>query len=499
MKRCKMVTILLALAVTLGLLAACAGNGNGNGGGVTANLEVATQQPGAVAAPQGERQLPPMTTDNITLTFSIWHYVDIAEYLAERFMERHPNIRVEVLHFPGAGYYMDTLLAYAAAGELPDVFTFLDLTLPVNNGWFFDFTHFWHNDPDYHYLLESMQHLVYIDGRAMKLPEAILPQLVAVDRNVFNMLNVPMPRFDWYWDEMIDLMSSMTRPDLGIFSFNQFLGPVTWGPVVLNDALSEFGWDGERYNMYEWARYMNFEAEMERLGHRAMYGSDEWEALTGDRYLWPGISGRIAMQFDASWTWNNYWVRDFIRDQGIDMVPYAIPMGRDSVTNRRPAFTDFAAISAGTPHPREAYELLKWMTFSPEAWHYRNYMTPQLLNAAGDVIFHIPNRFPATNCPDVWADFRQLFPLDEPAWDYLMAASKEPVPLGGRHILGFGEWHRDEHAYGDWNGVIGIGNAIRAGVLDAFDAVHRMEETGRAAYEAALSRFRLMFGPPPAR
>ncbi|MCL2405186.1 MAG: ABC transporter substrate-binding protein [Defluviitaleaceae bacterium] len=477
MKKVKALTIILVLAFVLALTTACDRGGDGTTGGTLADL----------------------TEDEVHLTFSTWHYFELARYVADRFTDRHPNIHIDIVEIPGTAYYMDTLVSMAAAQNLPDMFGFLSLAIPINNAWFYDFSDYWFADPDRHMLLDSLHDHVLIDGRAMRLPEAVLPQLVYVDRNVFTLLNEPMPPFDWYWDDMLALIPHMTRPDMGIFGFNQFLGLVTWGPVVLNDALSEFGWDGENYNMYEWARYMNMEAEFERLGYRAVSGNDAWEALTGDRYMWPGVSGRVAMQLDAIWTFNNLYVREHYRERGIDMVPYAIPMGRDAQTNRRPAFIDFAGISAATNHPREAYEALKWMTFHTDAWTYRNIITPELTNAAGDPIFLTPNRFPLTNCETVWADFRNLFPQDEPAWDYLMRASREPIPLGGQGILGFADWHRDQHAYGDWNGVIGIGAAIREGVINAFDAVPRMEETGRQEHERAIANFRMMFGEPPER
>jgi len=514
MKKVKFLTLITVLTLMLAFVAAC-GNGGGDAGtgdGATQDPVVDTTQddtPADDAAGNGEdagdevapdlAALPPLTTDPVNLTFSTWHYFELAQYIGERFTDRHPNVTIEIVEIPGTAYYMDTLISMAAAGNLPDMFGFLSLAVPINNGWFYDFSDFWFNDPDSSMLLESLHHTVVIDGRAMRFPEAVLPQLVYLDRSVFTLLNEEMPPFDWVWEDMIDLIPRMTRPDMGIFGFNQFLGMVTWAPVVLNDAISEFGWDGQNFNMYEWARYMNYEAEFERLGYRALSGNDEWEALTGYRYMWPGVSGRVAMQMDAIWTFNNIYIRPYYRERGIDMVPYAIPMGANAQTNRRPAFVDFAGISAATSHPREAYEALKWMTFHTDAWGYRNIVTPQLENAAGNRIFYTPNRFPLTNDEQVWADFRTLFPMDEPAWDHLLAVSREPVPLGGQGILGFAEWHFNEHAYGDWNGVIGIGNAIREGVLNAFDAVQRMEETGRQFHEQAIDNFRLMYGPPPER
>ena len=383
---------------------------------------------------------------------------------------------------------------------MPDMWGFLNVAVPANNGWFYDFSDFWFNDPDTDMLLDSLHYHVVIDGRAMRMPEGVLPQLVYLDRNVFELLNEPMPRFDWTWDEMEELIPRMTRPDMNIFGFNMFLGPVTWGPIVLTDGLSEFGWDGQNYNMTgAWADSLNTLGEWRRRGYQAIGGTDAWEAASGDRYMWPGYSGLVAMQMDAIWTYNNLYARDWIRERGIDMVPYAIPMGRDARTNRRPAFIDFAGISAATNHPREAYEALKWMTFHTEAWNYRNYITPLLVNEAGDPIHITPNRIPLTNDEQVWADFRTLFPMDEPAWDYFLRASREPVPLGGQGILGFYEWLAEVYHGSEFNGVVNINYAVFEGVINAHDVAVELAAAGREFHERALANFRMIYGEPPVR
>jgi len=508
MTKIKILVIILVLAFALALTAACGRNNNDDGGDTpdpdnvitdadtTTDTDTGTQDTTIDTTPGGLGGFPPLTVDDVTVTFGTWYDFELARYVADRFTDRHPNIQIEIVETPSTVYHMDNLLTMAAAQSLPDTFAFTNLDVPVNNGWLLDFTDYWFNDPDSTMLLDSLHDHVLIDGRAMRLPEAVFPQVIYLDRNIFNLLNEPMPPLDWVWEDMINLISHMSRVDMGIFGFDQLIGPATWAPIVLNDALSEFGWDGQSYNMYEWARYMNLEAQWERLSYRALSDTDAWEAITGDRHLWPGSSGRVAMQMDAIWTFNSRYIREHYRERNILMVPYAIPMGANAQTNRRPAFIDFAGISATTNHPREAYEALKWMTFHTDAWHYRNIITPQLVTPAGEQIFRTPNRFPLTNDETVWADFRTLFPMDEPAWDHFLAVSREPVPLGGQGILGFAEWYNSQHVYGNFNGVTGISNAIRGGVVDAFDVVQQMEETGRQYHERAIDNFRITFSTP---
>ncbi|MCL2015136.1 MAG: extracellular solute-binding protein [Defluviitaleaceae bacterium] len=504
--------ILAALAAVLAVGAACGDDGGGattgtaDTGAATAPAQGAT---GETAAPatgdNGEAvsPLPPLTTDPVHLTFSTWHNIEHNQFTLDMFTARHPNITVEVMEIPLDGY-MDSLLALAAAGNLPDIWGFLNLAAPVNNGWFLDFSEFWFDDPDVNYYLESLRPHTLIDGRAVRMVEGYLPTVVYLDRTVFTLLNEPMPSFDWTYEEMIELVPRLTRPDLGIFGFNFFIGPVTYAPIVLTDGLSEFGWDGENYNMRgPWADSMNMLAEWRRLGFQAIIDTDEWEAVSGDRHLWPGASGRVAMQMDAWWTFNNIYLRDEYRERGIDMIPYVVPRGATALTNRKPAFLDFAGISAATAHPREAYEVLKWLSFMPDAWHYRIQNFQEQLTPTGERFYIIPDRFPVTNDPGVWAAFRELMPVDDgdtfmgEAFDAFLRNSHEPVPLGGQGILGFAEWLHEVYFNGEFNGVIGIESAVFQGAVDAHDVAADLEASGRAFYEAALATFRAIYGPPP--
>jgi len=512
MKKFLLLTVLL---VALVALAACGGGSNNDDSGTAtpggnepaANVTTPGNDgaTGDVAQPAASA-LPPLTTEPVHLTFGTWHDIYQNQFLADRFTERHPNITVEVVYVPLYGH-TDTLTAMAAARDLPDIFGFLDLSAPVNNGWFYDFSEFWFNDPDVNvYYLESLRGAGVIDGRAVMMVEGFLPCVVFVDRSVFERANVPMPRFNWTYEEMVALIPELTRPDLGIFGFYNFIGPITYAPIVLTDALSEFGWDGQNYNMGIWADTLMQMNEWQQLGMRAAAGTDEWEALTGDRYLWPGVSGRIGMQMDAWWTLNNIYSQYHYRfERGLDMIPYVVPRGANAQTNRKPAFLDFAGISAAVSHPREAYEVLKWFSFNPDAWMYRIYNFEHQLNAYGDRFYRVPNRMPVTTVDAVWDAYRLLMPdVDgdaflSDAFDALMRYIREPVPLGSRGILGFDAWLHEVYFNGEFNGVIGIYAAVAEGAINAHDAVPYLEARGRQFFEATLTNFRAIYGPPPER
>jgi len=481
------------------VLTACGGNGNGDTGTTGA---VGDGGVGAGGANVGA--LPPLTTAPVHLRFAKWDDIEHNQFIADRFTYHNPNITISIENFGGTAVFHSNLLAEAAAGNMPDLWAKLEISTPIVNGWFYDFSDLWFNDPDVEWYLEALRPQGVIDGRAIMIVTEYLPAVVYLDRAVFERLNVPMPRFNWTYEEMLHLIEYMTRPADGIFGANWFVSPITIAPIALTGGHAEFGWDGQNLNMRgPWADAVNWVAQAQRLGWVAEYGSPEWEALTGDAHLWPGVSGRIAMQLDAFWTMNNIYMRDHYRiERGLDMIPYTMPVGADAPNNNKIAFLDFAAISAGTRHPREAYEVLKWMSFMPEAWMYRIYDFPRRLMEDGEPMYLMPNHIPVTTCEDVWNAFFYLLPIPEgdqfmyDAWRAFLRYSREPVTWGGRVLPGFDQWVHEVYHNGEFNGVIGIETAVFEGLADAHDFAADLEASFRPFYDSMMAEFRLWMGPP---
>ena len=248
----RVVSVVVVLFMLIALLVSCAPRA------VDQPEQPAEQQPAeqqlqptvTPVQEEPEKQLPPMTTENITLTYASWENSYLNEFLVERFMEKYPNITVNLVHID-FGAWNDGLLNLAAAQNLPDAFWYLgNADIGLRNGWFGDMTEFFENDPETETIFETMRMQGYFDGeRKFAQPSKLLPFTVFLDKGIFEKLNVPMPSPDWTYDEMIELMQRMTVPEQGIFGYNTFTQLVTMAPIVNADALGEFGWDGERYDL----------------------------------------------------------------------------------------------------------------------------------------------------------------------------------------------------------------------------------------------------------
>ena len=443
------------------------------------------------------------TTDPITITFMTWDDYELTEALAAKFMELHPNITVEIIRTTTSDVDA-TLLNLAAEGNLPDVFFWLSLDPLLANKMMYDITEYVENDAEYQEkMYASLKNVGYVDGkRCYFMAGENLPAVVYLDKSVFDKLNVEMPSQDWTWEEMCELIETMTDASQGIWAYNYYMGPVTCGPVALTDnAKGEFGWDGESYNFEIWAECMEAQSEYARKGYQAIQSSDEYLAVVPDD-LWPGESGHVAIQMDAYWTLNNIYTQDYCLERGVNMVPYNVPTGEDTENGGKFSWVDFICIGANTEHPREAYEVAKFLTWGKDGWLARAELYPTITDEAGNLLYRVPGSMPMINDDEVIAALSAIMPELKTAsgdvywsdWSGFLANCTNPVTFGGRTIPGFNNFVNLYYHGSDFNGYTGIESAINANAINLWDYVDTLNTTGRTYYDETMAVFTSVYG-----
>lgn len=450
------------------------------------------------ASAEGTYNMPPMnTTDEFTLTFMTWDDFEMAEALAASFMELYPNITVEIIRTTTADVNGD-LTNMAANGALPDVYYWLDLSPLIANPLMADITEYIENDEEAQTKLYStLRKMGYVDGkRCYFMSGEMLLGTVYLDKNIFETLNVDMPAQDWTWDDFVELTQTMTDPSQNIWAyFNGMYAPVTFGPISLTpNAIGEFGWNGSEYNFEAgWVEAVELQIENARLGNTCDMASDAYIAIAGDE--WAGQTGHVAVVTDASWTLNNLYTSPMALDRGIKMVPYNPPIGAEN--GGQLAFLDCVSVSSQCEHPREAYELMKYMCWGKDGWLKRCEIFPTIVWEGTDTIaYTVPNCFPMVEDDEVRAAYAALLPdlgyWND--WDAFLSNIKNPVTWGSRVIPGFQTFVDFDYHGSDYNGVTGIENAIREGVVDPNDYVDILAQKGMERYNEAMAAFYAAYG-----
>jgi len=488
----KVLSLLMVFVLCVGMLAACgkktdnpSGSNSVGDGGNTATPDAGSKDDGTgdTEEPVVTKSLPPMTTENITLTYASWENEVLTQHLASEFMKKYPNITVEVISIPLDGYN-DSLLNLVSTGQMPDAFWILgEADFAIANDLLGDMTEYWENDPEADTVLKTInegKYGYYGTDKKWATPVKFFPETIFANKTVFEQLNVEMPSTNWTWEDMIASIKQMTVPEQGIFGFNQYRTIVTWYPVASDDNVwGEFGWDGTKFDMTNWADGVNLQAELLNGGYHApLWDTDEAEAAFGDRTMWAAYSGKVAYQFDAWWTFNNLFATVY--------VPYAVPRANGTTSKHSMGTLDFGGISSATAHPREAYELLKFMNWNEEGWMakldaYTNLMNPDGSKLSMDAL-------PITLSETVWAKVREFFPgADDaygrgPYFDAFLENCKEPIPYGGTVIPGFGTFIAESYV-GEEAKVFNEG-------VNAHDLAPDLTEKANAANAAAMENFK---------
>ena len=496
----KVLSLLMVFVLCIGMLAACgknsdnpSGSNSVGDGGNTATPDAGSKDDGTgdTEEPVVTKSLPPMTTENITLTYASWENEVLTQHLASEFMKKYPNITVEVISIPLDGYN-DSLLNLVSTGQMPDAFWILgEADFAIANDLLGDMTGYWENDPEADTVLKTInegKYGYYGTDKKWATPVKFFPETIFANKTVFEQLNVEMPSTNWTWEDMVASIKQMTVPEQGIFGFNQYRTIVTWYPVASDDNVwGEFGWDGSKFDMTNWADGVNLQAELLNGGYHApLWDTDEAEAAFGDRTMWAAYSGKVAYQFDAWWTFNNLFATQEYLDLGLVYVPYAVPRANGTTSKHSMGTLDFGGISSATAHPREAYELLKFMNWNEEGWMAKLDAYTNLTNPDGSKLSM--DALPITLSETVWAKVREFFPGadDEygrgPYFDAFLENCKEPIPYGGTVIPGFGTFIAESY--------VGAEASVFNDGVNAHDLAPDLTEKANAANAAAMENFK---------
>ena len=420
--------------------------------------------------------LEPLTTDEITLRYACWGQAEAGEpevlqALIAQFEEAHPNIHVEFVPID-QGTWDAGLTNLASQGQLPDVFWVFSVSAAVSNEWALDLTEFYEKDPDAQELYPTMVSSSKIGGKNYSYPAVLFPHMVFMNKTLFEKYNVDLPSTDWTWDDYFDLAEELSHPEEFYFGVSNPLY-VDLFPAAINGNQGKFGWDGEAYHFDDvWVEAVETRAEVINNKICEWMSAEDKEAVLGDPGAWPPGKGRTAMHID--WPWTMAMFNTTVKEEtGCEFVYYPLPMGEGK---GELAIVDNGIIAASTEHPREAWELAKWMSWGPMAALKRQ----ETYRSLGYPV----SRMPVVSTPEVWQDL--VDNADDTIkgfYEAVLTRGVNFVPSNWPVCPGWGEIE----AYYNSNDING---KILRGELSAADVAAELEEVanrGRDNYLASIA------------
>ena len=494
----KMVAAVLSMAMVMGLMTGCSSSG---GGSTSSATSVSGETEEVVINGITYNRATDLTSDEITLTYFNFDQDEITQYLAERFMELYPNITVNVT-YENVATYDDTLLTLVSNGQTPDVIMYSDADFALSNMLLQDISAYWDSDPETASIASTINDAgigCFGTSARFAVPVKFFPGIMYIDRNVLETLNVEVPDQDWTWDEMIQLIKDCTVKDspdgmayYGVGVYNRL--DSYYGIASSQNIVGEFGFDGTEFDLSAWAVGEQEFADLAVGGYRApSTETQEMEDWAGDWEAWCGATGHVALFTEAFWTYQGTWATPAYEQYGLDIVPYVVPAvsSDDASSDHHSIATiDFGGVTTSCKYPREAYELLKFMSFGVDGWKTRieAYNNTELTNASGLALKYDVMPAPITTNEEVWDAYIDMYCADmdeehKALWENYFASCMQPIPYGWTNIAGY--WNFCDGYFNS----IGIHTLVDNGTAKAADYVDEATKKANWYHATAMLQY----------
>lgn len=326
--------------------------------------------------------MPAVAEESVTLTFAFWGNADeikVREQLAQMFMDKNPNIKIECTYVDGSEY-PTKMQAWFAAGDVPDVMGIAnDILRPyMGIGMLADLNEYVERDGLSGTWDESlMSPLTGEDGVLYAIPSCYKIYSIAYNESLFDAAGLEYPQAGWTEEEMLEMARQLTKKDGRIPQYGFYWGGNTetfvrnlYGNPVYDVANQAMNAEGNA----------EFRHTLEMLQQMICVDGSAPDDATAETYGGGFETGIYAMALVGPWSVGAF--EETIGDNfewDIVELPVNTELGHwTSIIH-----VDGWCMSASTEHPEESWEFIKFLTSDIEAQRVMGeFATPSLSSYA---------------------------------------------------------------------------------------------------------------------
>ncbi len=307
---------------------------------------------------------------NTTLTFAAWFDADLQQYLADKFMETHDDVYVELIPID-QNSWSTGLQNLASTGDLPDAFCTFDLATATANSWTMDIGEYYDADPTTQKISDGLKVAGVYNNKRYGLVTEQYPCVVLINKTLFEENNIALPGYDWTIDQMYDLANKLTKVNEHQYGLGSNV--LSYLKDVYDAAYTtdnwQYGFDPTKGIFGTKYLAQGYSKGLELLNNNIAGNpsAEDKEAWYGDPDIWLPKTGKQAMQLDWYWTIETVKSKEY-KSLGQDWLVYPFPVG---TSKRVQTIVNVGCVAETCANPELAYELLKFMTFGEDGWKAR--------------------------------------------------------------------------------------------------------------------------------
>lgn len=316
-------------------------------------------KPTATSVPEPTATLAP---EPVTIRYANWNVGTEEENNKWRqqvalYVAANPHVTIEFVDMSAEGGWEANLTAYAAKGELPDVFMANNVPLYVQNGWVADLSALTSADPEWALVPQFMKDAFTYGGKVYGLPADQFLMGYWVNIDLYEAANLDAPMYGVSAEEFLAAAEALNNPAKGILGLDEQEFILGWYPNAIDPNLAWFSFDGQHmnYNSAAFKEAIVKFAEIKPLTWQGL--SDEQKVNFKSAGPWELFANQeVGVRWDATWAIDGYLAQTF----NWDFI--GIPGGNQATV------LDVMAVSSQSKNLEEAYKFAKFMTFSKEGW-----------------------------------------------------------------------------------------------------------------------------------
>lgn len=298
------------------------------------------------------------------------------EAVLDKFQELYPNVNLKIDYFSGSDVAEEYLSNKAATGELPDVVFDEAGKLPiyVRQGWVYPISEFVKDDPYFKEVDPGLIETYTYCDELYALPNSLTFQTMVINSDILDELNLDHPSLEWTLDDYYSLLKAATNDR---YSGTETLTFWTdYGSALFKGVGEKWGYSNKNRSfnltgsLLKAVNVMQYLNSLPGVVANTLHSTKDTNGQTDyakkfgtDTANTAFNTGRVLLESSGTWKYSSL---DSTLTYNWEM--WTTPQDE---AGRICLHADHSFMCSTSKNPKAAFQLLRFLTYSPEGNYVR--------------------------------------------------------------------------------------------------------------------------------